>query len=56
MIGCGDSLAGKLLLGGVCDDPRVEAQLVETARRFSTVREVEIVINGKPLKEVLSEK
>ena len=49
-------LAGKLLLGGVCDNPRVEAQLVETAKQFSTVKEVEIFINGKPLKNVLSEK
>jgi len=49
-------LAGKLLLGGVCDNPRVEAQLVETAKQFSTVKEVEIFINGKPLKDVLSEK
>jgi hypothetical protein len=49
-------LAGRLLLGGVCDNPRAEAQLVETARQFSTVDEVEILINGKPLKDVLSEK
>jgi len=49
-------LAGRLLLGGVCDNPRVEAQLVETAKQFSTVKEVEIFINGKPLKDVLSEK
>ncbi len=49
-------LAGRLLLGGVCDNPRVEAQLVETAKQFSTVQQVEIFINGKPLKDVLSEK
>jgi hypothetical protein len=49
-------LAGRLLLGGVCDNPRLEAQLVETAKQFSTVKEVEIFINGKPLKDVLSEK
>jgi hypothetical protein len=49
-------LAGRLLLGGVCDNPRVEAQLVETAKHFTTVKEVEIFINGKPLKDVLSEK
>lgn len=49
-------LSGRLLLGGVCDNPRVEAQLVETAKQFSTVKEVEIFINGKPLKDVLSEK
>jgi hypothetical protein len=49
-------LAGRLLLGGVCDNPRLEAQLVETALQFSTVQQVEIFINGKPLKDLLSEK
>ena len=49
-------LTGQLLLGGVCDNPRVEAQLVETAMQFSTVKEVAIFINDKPLKDVLSEK
>jgi hypothetical protein len=49
-------LAGRLLLGGVCDNPRLEAQLVETAMQFSTVQQVEIFFNGKPLKDWLSEK
>jgi hypothetical protein len=47
-------LTGTYTLGGVCDGPRFEAQLVETARQFSTVKEVSIFINGKPLKEILS--
>lgn len=48
-------LSGQLVLGGVCDNPRVEAQLVETALQFATVKSVTIFIHGKALKEVLSE-
>lgn len=47
-------LTGKLVLGGECDNPRVAAQLEETVLQFSTVSEVSIFINGKPLSEVLS--
>jgi Sporulation and spore germination len=48
------SLTGTLLLGGECDNPRVQAQLEQTVRQFSTVTEVEIFINGRPLADVLS--
>lgn len=34
-------------LGGVCDDPRVPAQLEETARQFSTVQSVEVYLEGQ---------
>ncbi len=47
-------LTGSLVLGGVCDSPRVEAQLTETAMQFSTVKTVTIYINGKLLKDALS--
>ncbi len=47
-------LSGSLLLGGECDNPRVEAQLTKTALQFSTVQQVTIFINNKPLKDVLS--
>jgi hypothetical protein len=47
-------LTGTLMLGGVCDNPRVEAQLEATALQFSTVQEVSIFINGKTLEEALS--
>lgn len=48
------ALNGTLQLGGVCDNPRVEAQLRQTALQFTTVDEVAITINGTPLEEVLS--
>ncbi len=47
-------LSGALKLGGECDNPRVEAQILQTALQFSTVSEVEVFLNGKPLKEALS--
>ena len=50
------SLAGTLRLGGVCDNPRVKAQLEQTALQFPTVTSVRYSINGKPLESVLSGK
>lgn len=49
-------LAGTLRLGGVCDNPRVKAQLEQTALQFSTVKSVRYFINGQPLDAVLSGK
>ncbi|HET8564405.1 MAG TPA: GerMN domain-containing protein [Candidatus Binatia bacterium] len=48
-------LTGTLMLGGVCDNPRVEAQIEQTALQFSTVREVAVFLNGTPLEEILSQ-
>ena len=42
------------MLGGVCDNPRVEGQIRKTAEQFSSVQNVEIYLNGKPLQESLS--
>lgn len=39
-------LTGSMALGGVCDDPRFKAQLEQTAKQFSTVKNVELYING----------
>lgn len=47
-------LIGVLTLGGECDDPRVKAQLEQTALQFTTVQTVAIFINGKPLDDALS--
>lgn len=49
-------LTGKLSLGGECDDPRVQAQLEQTAYQFSTVHSVSIYLNGEPLQNVLGGK
>lgn len=50
------SLKGNIRLAGVCDNPRVEAQLKYTAMQFPTVKKVNITINSKPLENILSEK
>lgn len=47
-------LTGSVILGGVCDAPRVEAQIEQTALQFSTVNEVAVFINDVPLEDVLS--
>lgn len=49
-------LTGTLMLGGVCDIPRVEAQLTEIAMQFSTISSVSVFINNIPLKDALSQK
>jgi hypothetical protein len=49
-------LTGTVMLGGVCDAPRVEAQIEQTALQFSTVSSVEVFINAIPLEDVLSQK
>jgi hypothetical protein len=47
-------LTGALTLGGECDSPRVQAQLEQVALQFSTVKSVNIFINDKNLKDILS--
>ena len=47
-------LIGTLILGGVCDNPRVEAQIEETALKYPGVSEVSVYVNGQPLEELLS--
>jgi hypothetical protein len=47
-------LSGSLQIGGVCDAPRVEAQIEETALQYDTVDSVSVTINDTPLEELLS--
>ena len=47
-------LTGTLLLGGECDNPRLQAQLEQTVRQFPTVTSVEIFVNRRSLADVLS--
>ena len=49
------SLSGQLVLGGTCDAPRVQAQLEQTALQYSTVSAVNVLVNGIPLAEALSQ-
>lgn len=47
-------LSGSYQLGGVCDNPRFEAQLIQIALQFPQVQQVEVFINGKRLEDILS--
>ncbi len=47
-------LTGTITLGGVCDAPRVQAQIEQTALQFSTVSDVTVFVNDVPLEDVLS--
>ena len=49
-------LTGAVKLGGVCDNPRLEAQIKETVLQFSSVKNVAVFINDIPLEKILSEK
>lgn len=47
-------LVGNLSVAGVCDAPRVEAQIRQTALQYFTIDSVIILVNGQPLEDVLS--
>lgn len=47
-------LSGQLVSGGVCDVPRLQAQLQLTALQFTTVERVRVFVNGQPLEQLLS--
>lgn len=50
------SLKGELRQGGVCDGPRIEAQLAQTAIAATGASLAEITVNGTPLTELLSQR
>jgi hypothetical protein len=47
-------LKGQLASGGVCDDPRIIAQIERTALQFSTVNKVSVYVNGTDIHQLLS--
>ena len=47
-------LSGNLQLIGECEDPRIKAQLEETAKQFPTVKSLDILINDKNLNDIMS--
>jgi hypothetical protein len=36
-------------VAGVCDQPRIESQIEETAKQFPNVRRVRVFVNGRTL-------
>ena len=47
-------LKGDFNISGVCDIPRIQEQLYETAKQFSDVKRVKIFINAQSLESYLS--
>ncbi len=46
-------IRGQVFIAGVCDAPRIEGQIRETARQFRGVRSVRVFVNGRRLADVL---
>ena len=40
-------------VAGICDEPRIESQIIRTTRQFSSVKKVEVIVNGRTLKEAI---
>ena len=47
-------LSGELVMAGLCDTPRVEAQIIRTVVQFPGVETTDVSVDGEPLEEVLS--
>jgi hypothetical protein len=45
------NLSGELVIGGVCDNPRVEEQLLATITQFAGVSSAVVLLNGAPVFE-----
>lgn len=46
-------IAGQVFVAGICDEPRIEEQIKETALQFPGVRRVNVFVNGRPLSRVI---
>jgi hypothetical protein len=46
-------ITGHVYVAGVCDEPRIEEQIKETARQFPGVRRVKVFVNGRTLASVI---
>lgn len=50
------TLSGNLITGGMCDEPRVHAQITQTLTQFDDIDGVDIFVGDESLGEYLSEK
>jgi sporulation and spore germination protein len=46
-------ISGEVYVAGVCDEPRIEAQIEETARQFPNVKRVNVFIGKRSLAEAI---
>jgi hypothetical protein len=42
-------ITGRINVAGVCDEPRIQEQINETARQFANVKRVKVFVNGRTL-------
>jgi hypothetical protein len=47
-------ITGRLLVAGICDEPRITEQIEATAKQFPSVKRVRVFVSGTPLKEAIS--
>ena len=46
-------VSGEVFVAGVCDEPRIQSQIEETARQFPTVKRVKVFIGKRTLAEAI---
>ncbi len=46
-------ISGEVFVAGVCDQPRIESQIEETARQFPTVKKVKVFIGKRTLAQAI---
>ncbi len=46
-------LSGEVFVAGVCDEPRIQSQIEETARQFPTVKKVKVFIGKRTLAQAI---
>jgi hypothetical protein len=46
-------ISGEVFVAGICDIPRIESQIEETAKQFPTVRRVRVFLAGRTLRDAI---
>jgi len=46
-------ISGEVFVAGICDEPRIESQIEETARQFPSVKKVKVYIGKRTLKDAI---
>lgn len=46
-------ISGEVFVAGICDEPRIQSQIEETARQFPTVKKVKVFIGKRTLAEAI---
>jgi len=46
-------ISGEVFVAGICDQPRIESQIEETARQFPNVKRVKVFIGKRTLADAI---